>query len=66
MFRQPDRNAREHTAVKCKNQRHFWFSSPGILQEFEKETCETLARKCYKSSTVSENNKLEVSEDVHQ
>ena len=45
--------------------RHFRFSPPRSLQEFEKKTCETFVGKCYKSSTVRENYKLGVSEDVH-
>ena len=49
-----------HTAVKRKTP-----MPPRTLQEFEKKTCETFERKCYKSSTVRENYKLGVSDDVH-
>ena len=54
-----------HTAVKRKIQRHFRFSPPRTLREFEKKTCETFVGKCYKNSTGRENYKLGVSEDVH-
>ena len=49
----------------AKIQRHFRFSSPRTLQEFEEKTCKTFVGKCYKNSTVRENYKLGVSEDVH-
>ena len=48
-----------------KIQPYFRFSPPRTLQKFEKKACETFVGKCYKNSTVRENNKLGVSEDVH-
>ena len=56
----------QHTAVKRKNLTPLPVSSPPeTLQEFERKTCATSVRKCSKSSTVRENYKQGVSEDVH-
>ena len=49
----------------AKIQRHFWFSLPRTLQELEEKTSKTFVGKRYKNSTVRENYKLVVSEDVH-
>ena len=49
----------------AKIQRHFRVASPQTLQKLEKKTCKTFVEKWYKSSTVRENYKLGVSEDVH-
>ena len=60
------REVAEHTQrSNAKIQRHFRSSSPRTLQEFEEKTCKTSVGKCYKNSTVRENYKLGVSEDVH-
>ena len=53
-----------HTAVKRKDPTSLSVFAASNFEQFEKKTCDTILGKCYQNSTVRENYKLGVSEDV--